>query len=54
MRLSAPKQLVFLIAVIAIIVGIVLWLMGQNTDIAFWVTAGGGVLLALANMLKGL
>ncbi len=54
MRLSAPKQIVFLIAIIAIIVGIVLWLMGQNADIAFWTTAAGGVLLALSNMLKGL
>ena len=53
MKLSAPKQLVFLIAVLAIIVGIVLWLIDQNRDIAFWVTAAGGVLLALANMLKG-
>jgi len=54
MKLSAPKQLTFLIAILAIIVGIALWVTGTTTEVAFWAAAAGGVLLAAGNVLKGL
>jgi len=54
MKLSAPKQLTFLIATLAIIVGIALWVTGTNTEVAFWAAAAGGGLLAAGNVLKGL
>ena len=54
MKLSAPKQLTFLIAILAIIVGIALWVTGTTTEVAFWAAAAGGVLLAAGNVLKDL
>ena len=54
MKLSAPKQLTFLIAILAIIVGIALWVTGTTTEVAFWAAAAGGVLFAAGNVLKGL
>jgi hypothetical protein len=54
MKLGAPKQITFFIAVLALIVGIALWLTGSQTEVAFWATAAGGVLLALGIMVKDL
>ena len=58
MNLTPPKQLTFAISAIAIIAGILgdpqIGLIGGYADLAFWVLAGGAVLLALAAMVKGL
>jgi hypothetical protein len=55
MRLNAPKMITWAIAAIAVIVGIVLWLIDfDNADVTYWVTAGGGILACLGAMLKGL
>ncbi len=57
MRLSAPKTLVWLIAVILGVLGIIGGLIGSLPIIsayAFWLVTGGFVLLALATLLKGI
>ena len=55
MRLSAPKQVVFIISVILLIVGLVAYFGGFNLFAGdfFWVTFAGGVLLSLGCLLKG-
>lgn len=57
MRLSAPKNLTFFIAVAMIAFGLVAHftdVVDIETDAIFLITAGGGVLLALGCWLKGL
>lgn len=58
MNLNPPKQLTFAISVIAIIAGIIgdpqIGLVGGYADLAFWLLAGGAVLLALGVTVKGL
>ena len=57
MRLSAPKNLTFFIAVAAIVFGLIAHftdIVDIETDAIFLITAGGGVLLALGCWLKGL
>jgi hypothetical protein len=55
MRLTPPKKIVFYISVLAIAVGVLEQLFGffDNADLAFWLAAGGGILLALGNSMKG-
>ncbi len=51
MRLSAPTGRTFGLAVVALIVGIVLrsgWIgLDVSPDVTYWLTAAGGILLAL-------
>ncbi|NPV87805.1 MAG: hypothetical protein HPY45_17540 [Anaerolineae bacterium] len=56
MRLSKPKTITWWIAVIVGVVGIVAKLVAIPvlSGIAFWLVAAAFVLLALANLLKGL
>ena len=57
MKLRAPTQLAFLIAVIAIALGLLAKLAGWPTadlSIAFWLAAGGGLLLVVAGLFKGI
>lgn len=56
MKLNAPKQITFLIAVIVGVVGIIGSFISIPviSGIAFWLLAGGFVLLALSCVLKGL
>lgn len=56
MKLSAPTTPVFLISLIAGIVGILV-AQGAVPDFGvpgFWLLAGGFILLVLANLMKGL
>ena len=55
MKLSAPKQIVFLISVILIIAGLVGFLVAIPilSQFSFWFTFAGGVLLSLGVLLKG-
>lgn len=56
MRLSRPKTITWWIAVIVGVVGVVAKLVAIPvlSGIAFWLVAAAFVLLALANLLKGL
>jgi hypothetical protein len=56
MQLNPPKQITWVISVVLIALGILAELVDIPvvTGIQFWVVAAGGVLLALANYLKGL
>ena len=57
MRLSAPKNVTFFIAIALIAFGLLAHftdILDIETDVIFLVTAGGGVLLALGCWLKGL
>jgi predicted membrane channel-forming protein YqfA (hemolysin III family) len=55
MRLSAPKQVVFCISVILLVIGLVVHLTTLSffPGDAFWITFAGGVLLTLGSLLKG-
>jgi len=58
MKLSAPKNIVFCISVILIIVGIIINLTGLIPlvifgGLGFWLVTAGGVLLSLGVLLKG-
>jgi hypothetical protein len=56
MRLSAPNQIVWVIAVVLGVLGIVAYL-GILTPLvpyAFWLVAIGFILLAVATLLKGM
>ena len=57
-RLTPPKVVTFLIAILAIALGIVLhqgWYSIESLDRwDFWLSAGGGLLLALGCVFKGL
>jgi hypothetical protein len=58
MRLNPPKQVTFFISAVAIVLGIIgdpeVGLLGGYEEWAFWLLAGGGVLLSLGVMVKGL
>ena len=56
MELNAPKKSIFVICVVAFIVGLIgtFATIPLISGIAFWLIAGSFVLLALANILKGL
>ena len=56
MSLSAPTKPVFLIAFALIILGIVATFtpIPQVSPNAFWIVAGGGILMSLGCLLKGL
>lgn len=57
MRLSAPKQIVWIIAAIVGIVGVVTFFVpaiAVFTNQAFWLPTIGFVLLGLGTLLKGL
>lgn len=58
MRLSAPTNRTFLPALLSIVIGIVLWNtpVGEDIspDVSFWLTAGGGTLLVLGSVFKGI
>lgn len=56
MKLSAPKKLIFLICVIVAVVAIIgsFVAIPVVSGISFWLMTGAFVLLALANVLKGL
>lgn len=51
MRLSAPTNKTFIVAAAALVLGIVLWggWLGFDAppELSFWLSAGGGLLLAL-------
>ncbi len=55
MRLSAPTVKTFTIGALALVAGIVLhqgWAgVEVDPDVTFWLTAGGGILLALGALL---
>lgn len=57
MRLSAPTGKTFVPAFVAIVLGIVLWLdpfgFEVDTDIVYWLTTAGGVLLVFGSVFKG-
>lgn len=56
MRLRAPKQLTFIIAVILALVGVLAFLgaLPGIGSVAFWLVVIGFVILALGNLMKGL
>lgn len=56
MKLSAPKQITWLISVVLIVVGVVAEFVtiGFVTDYNFWIMTIAAVLLALATYMKGL
>ncbi|MEJ2605519.1 MAG: hypothetical protein P8Z41_02470 [Anaerolineales bacterium] len=56
MKLSAPKQITWLISVVLIVVGIVAEFVDLSivTQYNFWIMTVAAVLLALATSLKGL
>lgn len=54
MKLTPPKQIVFLISIILIAVGIIGHFVAALGAYSFWALAIGSVLLALSCMLKGL
>ena len=56
MKLSAPKQITFWIAVVVAVVGVIATLVTLPvlSPIAIWVVAIGFVILALGNLLEGL
>lgn len=58
MRLSAPTGRTFGPALLAIVVGIVLWLdpfgFEIDPDIVYWITAGGGILLVFGSLFRGI
>jgi hypothetical protein len=56
-RLSAPTVVAFVIAVILIAIGMLGYytdVIDLSTDTAFLLVSGGGILLVLANLFKGL
>lgn len=58
MRLSAPTGRTFGPALLAIVVGIVLWIdpfaVEVDPDIVYWLTTAGGVLLVFGSVFKGI
>jgi len=58
MKLSAPKQIVFCISVILIVLGLIAHLIPTFPIVggfnAYWITLAGAVLLILGNLLTGL
>lgn len=56
MKLSAPKFLTFIIAVILAVLGVIFFLAKVSVvyDYAIWFVVAGFVLLGLGNLIKGL
>lgn len=58
MRLNPPKTLTFVISAVAILLGILMdpevAVITGYENVAFWLLAGGGVLLSLGVLVKGL
>jgi len=57
MKLSAPKQIIFLISVCLLIVGLVGFLVGGIpilSQFAYWFTFAGGALLTVGCFFKGI
>jgi hypothetical protein len=56
MRLSAPKNVTFIISVILIVGGLISFFFfpAGDQDNALFITFAGGVLLTLGNLLNGL
>jgi hypothetical protein len=56
MKLSAPKQITFWIAVIVAVVGVIVWLVTSLglTQYAVWVLVVAFIILALGNLIEGL
>lgn len=58
MNLNPPKTVTFVISAIAIVLGILVHpevaLIAGSENLAFWLLAGGGVLLSLGVLVKGL
>ena len=55
MRLSPPTTKTFWPALAALTLGILLWLVpieDLSPDVAFWLTAAGGIMLALGSMFS--
>lgn len=53
MKLSAPKNITFYIAVILAIVGLIFFFVPAVAAYAFWVELVAFVVLALGNLLEG-
>lgn len=58
MRLTPPKMVTFVVSAIAILLGILMdpqiGLIGGYENLAFWLLAGGGVLLSIGVMFEGI
>lgn len=54
MHLTPPKKIVFYITTLAIIVGAVLFLFTDSSDLGFWITFAGGALLTISVSMKGI
>jgi hypothetical protein len=56
MKLSAPKQVTFWVAVVIGLIGLIAYIVPipMVSPFAFWVVVLGFVILALANLLEGL
>ncbi|MEW5717605.1 MAG: hypothetical protein AB1817_03165 [Chloroflexota bacterium] len=56
MKLSAPKQMTFWVAVVVGLIGLVAGIVPipMVSPFAFWIVVIGFVILALGNMLEGL
>lgn len=55
MRLSPPTKRTFYLSLALIVAGIVLWFFpieDLDADVAFWVTAAGGILLVLGSVFN--
>ncbi len=54
MRLTPPTKRTFGIALVLLAVGIAMWVAGSEdlTEVAFWATAAGGVLLVLGSVFN--
>ena len=57
MRLSAPKNIIFIISVVLMLVGLIARLVPGLPDVinvnSYWITLAGGVLLSIGCLLKG-
>lgn len=54
MRLTAPTKMVFYVSVLAMVVGLVLYLfMDDMKDLGYYVTLAGGALMTAGVALKG-
>ncbi|MCR4723528.1 MAG: hypothetical protein K5629_07115 [Eubacteriales bacterium] len=54
MKLSAPKNVTFIISVVLVALGLVVWLgvVAAIAGYAFWLVFAGAVMIALAVLLK--
>jgi hypothetical protein len=54
MKLSEPKVITFIIALVIAILGVIAFFVASLSGYAFWILLVGFVLLALANLFNGL